>query len=328
MPNVKIKKPKDLSRKFKKAAACGLVAAACLLNISPARTAPNLTERLNSGDCTQVPMASAPLEYSFAHNDYKHAAPLLEGLENGFGAFEIDLSFNKNGELTVGHSPYEAGAGFDLETLYLKPLQQLVRENGGHVYPNSGKSVLLMLDAKSKGAEVYEALLPLFKKYRGMLTSFENGRGKVHPRAVTIVMTGDQGQRSFMAHQKLRYAALDGTPDELGRHSPAWAPVISRNWDVLFGWEGKGPIPQDERRMLKDFAKTAHKAGQKLRFWSAPDNSHGWQVQTAAGVDFINTNRPGDFADWAAEADPQAAKNLQTKIVRVNCAPKNAKLSG
>src|SRR5690606_7390192 len=75
-----------------------------------------------------------PLPGAHAHNDYEHARPLLDALEHGFCGIEADIHL-RNGELLVGHDPEDLAPERTLEKLYLRPLNDLVKENGGRVYP-------------------------------------------------------------------------------------------------------------------------------------------------------------------------------------------------
>jgi hypothetical protein len=62
-----------------------------------------------------------------AHNDYKHARPLLDALAHGFASVEADV-FLVDGELLVGHDPSELRSGRTLTSLYLEPLRNRIRK--------------------------------------------------------------------------------------------------------------------------------------------------------------------------------------------------------
>ena len=57
-----------------------------------------------------------------------------------------------------------------------------------------------------------------------------------------------------------------------------------------------GAMPRAERAKLQGLTRTAHARGQKLRFWSTPDDLEPkeqtafWLELIAAGVDYINTD--------------------------------------
>ena len=81
---------------------------------------------------------SKPLLRAHSHNDYHHKHPLFDALDSGFCSVEADV-FLKDAVLLVGHSRFELKKERTLEALYLVPLAERVKNNGGSVY----KSCLL-----------------------------------------------------------------------------------------------------------------------------------------------------------------------------------------
>src|SRR3954466_8264307 len=152
-----------------------------------------------------APPAAAPLVNAHAHNDYLHTHPLFDALDQGFTSVEADV-FHVDGKLLVGHAREALKADRTLESLYLAPLSERVRQNGGHVYPKDSRFYLL-IDIKQNPQDVYKQLRSLFAKYSSMLTVVESG--KVRPGAVTVVLTGDRPKIKF-ADSRPRYAGLDG----------------------------------------------------------------------------------------------------------------------
>lgn len=103
----------------------------------------------DAGDVTPLPSAHA-------HNDYLHDRPLLDALDNGFCSVEADI-FLSDGRLLVGHSRRELTAERTLQRLYLDPLRQRVRDNGGRVY-RDGPTFTLLIDIKNSGAATWHEL--------------------------------------------------------------------------------------------------------------------------------------------------------------------------
>ena len=77
------------------------------------------------------------LPSAHAHNDYDHRRPLQDALDRGFNSVEADV-WLIDGELRVAHDLADAKPGRTLESLYLKPLADRVRENHGQVYKRGG----------------------------------------------------------------------------------------------------------------------------------------------------------------------------------------------
>src|SRR5687767_12337880 len=89
-----------------------------------------------------------PLERAHAHNDYEHDGLLFDARDGGFTSVEADV-WLVDGELRVAHDLAGTLPGRTLRSLYLQPLAELVRANGGHVYPRWRGSFQLLVDIKS-----------------------------------------------------------------------------------------------------------------------------------------------------------------------------------
>ena len=228
-----------------------------------------------------------PLKHAHAHNDYQHKRPLLDALKCGFGSVEADV-FLVDGALLVGHTPLELRKDRTLEKLYLDPLRERVKANGGRVY-KGGPSVWLLVDVKTEAKSTYQALDQVLRRYQDVLSVVSDG--KCEERAVTVVVSGNRAQAEIAA-QKVRYAGIDGRIADLGSTAPAHLmPWISDRWSSHFRWRGDGQMPPAERAKLKDVVELAHQHGRVVRFWDTPDSEAVWQELRAAGVDLINTDK-------------------------------------
>ncbi|MGW6197050.1 glycerophosphodiester phosphodiesterase family protein [Kribbella sp. NPDC055110] len=231
------------------------------------------------------------LQSAHAHNDYEHRRPLQDALDRGFNSVEADV-WLVDGELRVAHDLADAKPGRNLESLYLKPLADRVRENHGQVYKRGG-GFQLLIDIKSDGPSTYAAVDKALAKYRGISTIFVNGR--VLTGAVTSVISGNRPLDDMKA-QKVRYAGYDGRLADLQSGMPAsFMPLVSDNWTNVFTWQGVGPIPETEKTKLHDLVTAAHHAGYKVRFWATPDVPGAarealWRELVTAGVDYLNTD--------------------------------------
>lgn len=227
-----------------------------------------------------------PLPRAHAHNDYEHKRPLLDALDCGFCSVEADIWLVK-GALLVAHTPLALNPERTLEKLYLDPLRDRAKANGGKVY-KAGGAFFLMIDVKTDAKETYAALAKVLEKYANLLTVTLDGKTEV--KAVTVIISGNRDPKA-LAEQKTRYAALDGRPADLDGDAPSHlVPWISESWRVLFKWDGTGAMPADERKKLRDFVAKAHKQGRKVRFWATPEKPEVWKELLAADVDFLNTD--------------------------------------
>ncbi|WP_405825664.1 phosphatidylinositol-specific phospholipase C/glycerophosphodiester phosphodiesterase family protein [Streptomyces sp. NBC_00838] len=235
----------------------------------------------------------APLRRAHAHNDYLHERPLHDALSHRFTSVEADV-FLVDGELLVAHEPETLDPTRTLRSLYLDPLRDRVRSNGGTVYRGHHRPVQLLIDIKADGAAAYLELHRQLRSYRAMLSTYSHGA--VRYGAVTPVISGDRAARVPMEAQRVRHAFYDGRLDDLGSTARAsFIPLISSNWTTSFTWRGVGPFPATERDELHRVIRTAHRRGQRVRFWATPDlagpaRDAVWTELLDAGADHINTD--------------------------------------
>lgn len=234
-----------------------------------------------------------PLPHAHAHNDYLHPQPLRDALARGFTSVEADL-WLVDGRLLVARTPQDAVPSRTLAALYLDPLRERVRRNGGTVYPRPG-GFQLVVDVKSEPQATYQRLHDVLCDHAEHLTGFT--ATDVHERAITVVITmkAAHALHDTLAGQHLRYAAYDGRPHQLVRSPRALTPMISDYWFRDFTWTGDGPMPITERDLLHAMAAAARAGGQLLRFWGTPDQPSPqrdavWTELLRAGAGLINTD--------------------------------------
>lgn len=244
-----------------------------------------------------------PLANAHAHNDYEHARPLFEALDQGFTSVEADI-YAVGDQLLVGHDPADLRPERTLEALYLEPLRRRVLANHGHVYPRPA-AFQLLIDVKSEADRTYAALEERLRdpRYSFLFTSYSSGH--VCERAVTAVLSGNRPKDVLLA-QRYRLAFYDGRVAEDGDLGPGSdrriAPLVSGSWEKLFTWRGEGRFPAAEQAKLVAIVRTAHAAGQRVRFWATPDEPGParaalWRELVKTGVDYLNTD---DLAGLAA----------------------------
>ena len=233
-----------------------------------------------------------PLAQAHAHNDYEHDRPLFDALEHGFTSVEADV-WLVDGELLVAHDREDVQPGVTLESLYLDPLQDLVRGQGNSVYPKWDGSLQLLIDIKSDGESTYAAIEQELAEHRDIMSRYSHGTTKTGP--VTAVISGNRPLATMQAQEK-RFSFYDGRSADLTSGQPAGLmPLVSDNWTKLFTWQGVGPMPEAERAKLRAYVADAHANGYRVRFWATPDmpgtaRDAVWNELVDAGVDHINTD--------------------------------------
>jgi hypothetical protein len=227
-----------------------------------------------------------PLLQAHAHNDYEHKRPLLDALDHGFCSFEADIHLVK-GELLVAHDRLHLTKDRTLQSLYLDPLRERIRKNGGRVY-SGGPECTLLIDLKSDWKTIYPPLREVLKDYADILSVVRAGRKETN--AILAIITGNRSKQMFDG-ESIRYAAYDGALEDLdSTESAALIPWISSNWSQTFHWQGSGPFPDSEKTKLKDIVRKAHEKARRVRFWGAPDTPAFWRELLANDVDLINTD--------------------------------------
>jgi hypothetical protein len=237
------------------------------------------------------PSEVVPLLHAHAHNDYQHQRPLAEALEYGFASVEADI-FLVGDNLLVAHEVNQVTPEKTLQSLYLEPLKQRVQANGGRVYRN-GSRFILLIDVKTKAEPTYQRLHAILAGYQEMLTTFDAQGRK--DKAITVIISGNRSLE-LMRSQPVRYAGYDGRLTDLDSDLPAdLIPMISDTWVKQSAWKGEGTMPAEERQKLNDIVRKAHAKGRLVRFWATPDapspaREAVWRELLSAGVDLLNTD--------------------------------------
>src|SRR5579859_6487104 len=210
-----------------------------------------------------------------AHNDYEHARPLKEALENGFLSVEDDVHL-RNGTLVVAHN-FTTSHSPSFERLYLRPLDSLLRIHNGFVYANEQKTFFLMIDIKTEAEATYIALSKLFDKYQSLNCNAVNC-------PVKIFLSGER-PLSTMAREGYAGVGIDGRPDDLGKgYASDLMPVISDTYKNWSGWNGNSAPAGKDLQRIRELAQRVHAEGKRLRLWAIPDNEVGWGALLNAGV--------------------------------------------
>jgi len=242
-----------------------------------------------------------PLLQGHAHNDYEHPRPLLDALDQGYCSIEADI-WLVGGQLLVAHDRAAVEPVRTLQAMYLDPLRERIRRNGGRVY-RQGPPCILLVDVKSAAEPTYLALRKVLQGYTEILTTFTTTNTTTN--ALAIILSGNQATR-LVAAEELRYVAIDGRLTDLDSGLPPQTiPLISDNWTKQFQWRGLGPLPDDERQKLRQLVGRAHAHGRRIRFWAAPDTPAGWGELQSAGVDLISTDDLPGLANFL-RASPSA----------------------
>lgn len=231
------------------------------------------------------PDTSAYLKNAHAHNNYLHPRPLLDALHLGFRSIEADIWLVQD-SILVAHDRKELTPQRNLEEMYLKPLLERFNTNNGWIYsPN--QPVILLIDIKSSGDEIYPKLKQLLEPYKAILRP----QLPQQKPAVQAILSGNRPIK-LVQQDTDGLVSIDGRIESLEDRdlNPHLFPLISDNWRNHFRWDGEGEFPQHEKEKLIAIVEKAHARGCILRFWATPENEKLWSILHDHGVDLIGTD--------------------------------------
>jgi hypothetical protein len=254
--------------------------------------------------------APTPLPRTHSHNDYEHARPLFDALDQGFCSVEADI-YLVDGKLLVAHDRDKVRPERTLEALYLDPLLARCKANGGHVYPELGRDpklrrplaatapdveFTLLIDIKTDGAAIYPVLRETLQRYAGMLTRYTPTDTRCG--AVTVILSGDR-PTALVAAEPERLCAIDGRLSDLedGKASVHLMPLVSESWQTVLDRQKEAVAKAKAKGTFNpaDFMprreiNLAHEQGKRVRFWAVPANPAMWRALKDGGVDLINAD--------------------------------------
>lgn len=237
--------------------------------------------------------SQTPLNNAHAHNDYWHAKPLFQSLNNGFMSVEADCHLI-NGQMLVAHERAFTRKKRSLQKLYLDPLFQRAKENNfKSVYTNGPAEFILYIDIKADCKSFIPFLDSVLAKYDPMLTKFSKDKKTTGAVRVLVDHCGDD---NYLLSSEPRYLSLSGRIEDADKkQGEDIMPRISFSYNSLLQWKGKGDMPTEEREKLKTFMEKAHGNGYKVRMWAAGNKKKVWKELCDAGVDWINVDRLKKF---------------------------------
>ena len=225
-----------------------------------------------------------------SHNDYLQQRPFYTAFENRFASIEIDV-YLVGSELYVAHDRKDIDTNKTIEALYIRPLLQQIKMNGGKPYKDGGK-LQFMIDLKTAGVpalKVLEAKLKPVRKY------FDTG---TNPHAVRIVLSGSvPPPNQFKDFDEIFYfdgrPGINYSPDQLKRIA-----FFSSAMQQFAKWNGIDPMLKEEQTRIVNFVDSVHRLGKPVRFWGNPDTKTCWQTFMKLGVDYLNTDSPAEMAKF------------------------------
>ncbi|MBS1667255.1 MAG: alkaline phosphatase [Bacteroidetes bacterium] len=235
--------------------------------------------------------AQQTINYSTAnahsHNDYENKYPFVAAYDAKFGSIEADI-FLWNDSLIVGHNQSDIQYKRTLERLYLDPLNNHTKKNGGFPYADTSRSLQILIDIKTKAEPTLQRLIEILYQYPLLINS----------QKIKFTITGNRPNESLFKN----YPAFIYFDAEFGKsYSEAAMQKIvmfSDDLKTYTQWNGKGVLAEKDKLVIDSLVRIAHQEKKKIRFWDAPDFINAWYQLMHEGVDYINTDQIEGLADF------------------------------
>lgn len=220
-----------------------------------------------------------------SHNDYLREKPFTEAYRSGAFSIEVDIVL-KNDTLYVAHEAKSAVYNRTLETVYFELIKKEFFE-----FKDNRRDVQLLIDLKNKPYETLILLEKSINNYRGILKESDR-------KGVSIVISGKRPAiKDYNNYPD--YITFDyQSTEEISEKALSKVALISLNFRHFSNWNGKGAMTKNDTKKVKEIISKAHSFGKPFRFWGTPDSESAWNLFYELGVDFINTDSPGDVLQF------------------------------
>ncbi|HWJ26400.1 MAG TPA: phosphatidylinositol-specific phospholipase C/glycerophosphodiester phosphodiesterase family protein [Flavisolibacter sp.] len=243
------------------------------------------------GLCLEVSGQSTPYTYTTAnahsHNDYEQPHPFWNAWQQQFGSIEADIFLN-NDRLIVAHDRKEMALRRTLDSMYLQPLQQCIKQNSGYPYADKKRMLQLMIDIKTEAEPTLQKLVEVLKKYPSL----------IHSSSIIITISGNRPvPESYSRYPK--WIWFDGDIGKTyNQRALAKIPMLSGNFANFVKWNGTDSLSAADKEKIQHLISEVHHQGKKIRFWNAPDLPNSWRVFINLGVDYINTDHIDELSGF------------------------------
>lgn len=226
-----------------------------------------------------------------SHNDYENEIPFRMAYDNHFGSIEADI-WAINGELFVAHYEADIRPGRTLDSLYIHPVVQIVRQNGGKVWKDDTSKLQLLIDLKTPVEPTLSILIEKLKPYQDVFDP------QINPNAVRIVISGNRPEPEEFDNYP-EFIFFDGLLDRrYDEKALKRVPLFSENLRKFTSWDGESDIIEEDKTRIQNIIDSVHSLNKKIRFWNAPDNIRAWNTLMNIKVDYINTDHIKQLADF------------------------------
>ena len=222
-----------------------------------------------------------------SHNDYQQPAPFFNAYNLEYGSMEADVYLEEN-ELYVAHTLKDVALHRTFESLYLTPLSDMIQKNGGNVYADTARKLVLMLDIKKEGVASVNKLIEVLMKYPALTSC----------RSLTILVTGDKPHHSTYSSYP-SFLWFDGLlSNNYSKDALSRIAYLNDNFINYTKWTGHEDMLPADWDKLKKAVDKGHALGKKIRLWNSPDYMAGWAKMIELGVDYIDSDSIKALAEF------------------------------
>lgn len=231
-----------------------------------------------------------------SHNDYAQQKPFHLAYNEGFGSIEADIHLVNN-EILVGHDTKDLVTSNSLENLYLKPIVS---------YNQPDRKLQFLIDIKTEAISTLDQLVKLLQKYPS-ITQNKN---------ITIAISGNAPDPSLFDRYP-SFIWFDGrintnyTPSQLSRVA-----LISEDYYKVIEYKPKWPLDSLTISKVKQFIDKVHKLVKPVRLWASPDTPAAWEIFITCGVDYINTDKINELADFVIKRNTSLHELPYNRIIQ------------
>jgi len=231
-----------------------------------------------------------------SHNDYAQQKPFHLAYNEGFGSIEADIHLVNN-EILVGHDTKDLVTSNSLENLYLKPIVS---------YNQPDRKLQFLIDIKTEAISTLDQLVKLLQKYPS-ITQNKN---------ITIAISGNAPD-PLLFDRYPSFIWFDGrintnyTPSQLSRVA-----LISEDYYKVIEYKPKWPLDSLTISKVKQFIDKVHKLVKPVRLWASPDTPAAWEIFITCGVDYINTDKINELADFVIKRNTSLHELPYNRIIQ------------
>lgn len=218
-----------------------------------------------------------------SHNDYLQEIPFWGAFDGKANSIEVDV-FLRNDSLFVTHHESEIISTKTIEALYLKPMVTAFTSDADGI-----RKLQLLIDIKSEAKPTLDRLIEVLEQFDELTKN----------NAISLVISGNRPPPEEYV-QYPEYIFFDYQSLEDLKDPELWkkVAVVSLPFHKYSKWDGKTAISDSDYVEIKEIATKAHAYSKPFRFWATPDTEIAWKTLAQLGIDFINTDKPSECAEY------------------------------